>query len=121
MNKIGFYALVILIGVLVFSGTAFAGTLPGSDASDKLEAAGTLLRLVDTAMFNWCAKILAGVLVLSAGWALKEQRPAIAVTLILGALLVATTPTWVKNLFDIGGSQSIFSSLSEPPSNRRIV
>lgn len=53
--------LVVLVGILL-SDSAFAASikLPGTDSSDKLEAAGTLLRMVDTALFKWGARIFAG-------------------------------------------------------------
>jgi hypothetical protein len=35
--------------------------LPGTDASDKLEAAGTLLRLIDTGLFKWGARIFGSI------------------------------------------------------------
>ena len=50
-------------------------SLPGSDASDKLEAAGTLLRLLDTALFKWGARIFAGICIMSAAWSLKRLFP----------------------------------------------
>jgi hypothetical protein len=71
--------------------------LPGSDASDKLEAAGTLLRLLDTALFKWGARIFAGICIMSAAWSLKEQRFGVAIICIVGALIFGTAPTWVKN------------------------
>ena len=61
------------------------GQLPGTDASDKLEAAGTLLRILDTAMFKWGARIFAGICVMSGAWSLKEQRFGIAIICIVGA------------------------------------
>jgi len=91
---------------------AFAGTrIPGSDASDKLEAAGTLLRIVDSVLFSWGARIFAGLCVMSAGWNLKEQRFGIAVLCIVAAIVLGTAPTWVKNIFDIGGGGGIFSQM----------
>lgn len=99
-------------GVLWLAGpTCFAqGTLPGSDASDKLEAAGTLLRILDTALFKWGARIFAGVCVMSAAWSLKEQRFGIAIICIVGALIFGTAPTWVANIFSVGSSSSIFDN-----------
>jgi hypothetical protein len=89
----------------------FAQTsLPGSDASDKLEAAGTLLRLLDTALFKWGARIFAGICIMSAAWSLKEQRFGIAIICIVGALIFGTAPTWVQNIFSIGASDSIFGN-----------
>lgn len=82
--------------------------LPGTDPSDKLDTAGALLKLVDTAIFTWGARILAGLCVLSAGWSLKEQRFGISVLCILAAVVIGTAPLWVKNIFSIG-SGGIFS------------
>jgi len=86
------------------------GSLPGADASDKLEAAGTLLRLIDTALFKWGARIFAGICVMSAAWSLKEQRFGIAIVCIVGALIFGTAPKWVKNIFAVGSGDSIFSN-----------
>jgi len=83
--------------------------IPGADQSDKLEAAGTLLRLVDTGLFKWGARIFAGICIFSSAWSLKEQRFGTAVICIIGAILFGTAPTWVKNIFDIGGGGGIFS------------
>ena len=85
------------------------GTLPGSDASDKLEAAGTLLRILDTALFKWGARIFAGICVMSSAWSLKEQRFGIAIISIVGALIFGTAPTWVRNIFSISSGDSIFT------------
>lgn len=85
-------------------------SLPGSDASDKLEAAGTLLRLLDTALFKWGARLFAGICIMSAAWSLKEQRFGIAIICIVGALIFGTAPTWVKNIFSIGAGDSIFGN-----------
>ncbi|HEX7676333.1 MAG TPA: hypothetical protein VF412_19315 [Bdellovibrio sp.] len=94
---------------------AHAGVkIPGSDASDKLEAAGTVLRIVDSMLFSWGARIFAGLAVMSAGWNLKEQRFGIAVLCVVAAIILGTAPMWVKNIFDIGGGGSVFSLLSVP-------
>ena len=94
-----------------------AGTLPGEDASSKLEAAGTLLRLIDTGLFQWGARIFAGICVMSAGWALKEQRYGISVICVVGAIVFGTVPKWVKNIFEVGGNQGVFSSIQVPQGN----
>ena len=78
-------------------------------ALDKLEAAGTLLRIIDSVLFSWGARIFAGLCVMSAGWNLKEQRMGIAILCIVAAIVLGTAPTWVKNIFDIGGGGGIFS------------
>lgn len=108
-----FFFIVIAILLIVFShANALAGTkIPGADASDKLEAAGTLLRIVDSVLFSWGARIFAGLCVMSAGWNLKEQRFGIAVLCIVAALVLGTAPTWVKNIFDIGGGGGVFSQI----------
>jgi hypothetical protein len=111
-------ALVTLLFVsfflyLAFGEMAFAAPskLPGEDASDKLQAAGTLLRIIDTGLFQWGARIFAGICIMSAGWALKEQRFGIAIISVIGAIIFGTAPTWVKNIFDIGGGGGVFSSV----------
>jgi hypothetical protein len=112
-----FFFLVIVALVLWFlSGKAYGATtsIPGSDASDKLEAAGTLLRVVDSVLFSWGARIFAGICVMSAGWNLKEQRFGIAILCIVAAIVLGTAPMWVRNIFDIGGGGGIFSLLFIP-------
>ncbi len=105
-----FFILITLLLIFLSHTNAFAGTkIPGADASDKLEAAGTLLRIVDSVLFSWGARIFAGLCVMSAGWNLKEQRFGIAVLCIVAALVLGTAPTWVKNIFDIGGGGGVFS------------
>lgn len=103
----------LAVALLSFAPLAHAGTsLPGTDASDKLEAAGTLLRMIDTGLFRWGARIFAGICIMSSAWALKEQRFGIAIICVIGAIIFGTAPTWVKNIFDIGGNQSIFSKIN---------
>jgi hypothetical protein len=108
--------MAIIIGLIAgifwtLGADCFAqASLPGSDASDKLEAAGTLLRLLDTALFKWGARIFAGICIMSAAWSLKEQRFGIAIICIVGALIFGTAPTWVKNIFSIGAGDSIFGN-----------
>lgn len=86
--------------------------LPGEDASDKLEAAGTLLKILDTGLFKWGARIFAGICIMSSAWALKEQRFGIAIICVVGAIIFGTAPTWVKNIFEIGGNESLFSEMN---------
>ena len=108
-------SLIVLTGsfllteILPLIGQAFAApSLPGSDESDKLQAAGTLLKLVDTALFLWGSRIFAGLAILSAGWSLKEQRFAVAAICCLAAIVIGTAPMWVQNIFEIGGG-TLFS------------
>ena len=108
---IGFAFLVVW---LFLGGTAFAdGSLPsgGGDAVGKLKAAGSLLSIIDTALFKWGARIFAGLCIMSAGWALKEQRFGVAIVCVIGAILVGTAPSWVKNIFEISGGDSVFGSI----------
>lgn len=101
--------LGILAWLCLFGPEVFAQTrLPGADASDKLEAAGTLLRLIDTGLFSWGSRIFAGICIMSAAWALKEQRFGIAIICVVGAVIFGTATTWVKNVFSISGSDSVF-------------
>lgn len=85
--------------------------LPGSDQSDKLQAAGTLLRIIDSALFSWGARIFAGLLILNAGVSLKNQAFGLAFISVIGAIIVGTAPMWVKNIFDMGGG-TLFSMIS---------
>ncbi|MBX2996118.1 MAG: hypothetical protein KF681_14930 [Bdellovibrionaceae bacterium] len=104
------FIIVTLLVAFVVNAPAFGATrIPGADASDKLEAAGTLLRIVDSVLFSWGARIFAGLCVMSAGWNLKEQRFGIAVLCVVAAIVLGTAPTWVKNIFDIGGGGGVFS------------
>ena len=107
--------LYLLVSVLLiwfaFSQAEAATRIPGSDVSDKLEAAGTLLRIVDSVLFSWGARIFAGLCIMSAGWNLKEQRFGIAVLCIVAAIVLGTAPMWVKNIFDIGGGGGVFSQI----------
>lgn len=104
------FILITALLVWLAHAQAFGATrIPGQDASDKLEAAGTLLRIVDSVLFSWGARIFAGLCVMSAGWNLKEQRFGIAILCIVAAIVLGTAPTWVKNIFDIGGGGGIFS------------
>ena len=113
---ISVFALV-LAGMLLSMPQALAGGthLPGDDVSDKLEAAGTLLKLIDTGIFKWGARVFAGLLVMSGGWALKEQRFGIAAICVAGAVVIGTTPKWVKNIFDVGDNQSLFTQAIVQP------
>lgn len=108
---VGLILVLFLLFIMIFLGTesyAQGARLPGEDASAKLEAAGTLLRLIDTALFKWGARILAGLSLMSGAWALKEQRFGVAVICMIGAMLFGTAPAWVKNLFSISSSDSVF-------------
>lgn len=102
--------MTIVVCLMTFCSPAFANIprLPGVDAMDKLTAAGTLLRLVDSVLFKFGARLMAGLCVLGAGWNLKEQRFGIAVVCIVAAIIIGTAPLWVKNIFDMGGG-TLFS------------
>jgi hypothetical protein len=105
---------IIFVFGLLHTGIALAaGTIPGSDDISKLTAAGTLLHIVDSFLFKFGARILAGMAILGAGWNLKEQRFAMAIVCILGAIIMGTVPMWIKNIFDMsdGGGGSIFHSM----------
>ena len=101
--------MYLALGEVAFADSA---KLPGTDASNQLEAAGTLLRIIDTGLFKWGARIFAGICIMSAAWSLKEQRFGIAIICVIGAIIFGTAPTWVKNIFEIGGGGGVFSSLS---------
>ncbi|PIP90400.1 MAG: hypothetical protein COW79_07695 [Bdellovibrionales bacterium CG22_combo_CG10-13_8_21_14_all_38_13] len=104
--------LLFFIAVCFLSSDAFAAMprLPGTDQSDKLQAAGSLLRIIDVALFSWGARIFAGLLILNAGICLKNQAFGLAIISIIGAILIGTGPIWVKNIFDMGGG-TLFSMI----------
>lgn len=104
-----FWFLILLL-LLTMISVAYAGPrIPGVDAADQLEAAGTVLRIVDTALFKWGARLFAGISILSAGYNLKEQRFGVAIICIIAAIILGTTPVWVENIFSIGGGDGIFN------------
>lgn len=102
-------AIVLLLVVNLNPALADSVRLPGQDVSSQMESAGTLLRFIDTGIFQWTARILAGLCIFGAGWSLKEMRFGPAVIAVVAAILFGTAPTWVKNIFSIGGSNSVFS------------
>lgn len=111
--KIILYIFMGIVLWLIFSsGDLWSAIprLPGSDQTDKLEAAGTLLRIVDSFLFTWGARVFAGICVLTAGWSLKEQNFGVAAICIIAAIVIGTAPIWVKNIFEMGGG-SLFSGI----------
>lgn len=107
-QELTFFILLIML-TLFFTASAWGQVrIPGSDESAKLKAAGTLLMLMDTALFVWLARIFAGLCVLSAGWLIKEQKFGPAVVCVVGALVIGTSPMWVQNIFEIGGGGGVF-------------
>lgn len=111
--------LLVLVTVsslvlLLFSVEVFAAKLPGQNQHDKLHAAGTVLRFIDIGVFVWGARIFAGLAIMSAGWALKEQKFGVAVISVIAALIIGTAPKWVSNIFEIGGGKGLFSQVSPP-------
>jgi hypothetical protein len=75
----------------------------GGDSIEKLGALKDLLGIIDSGLFHWVARLMAGLCILSAGWALKEQKFSVAVVCLLGAMLFGTAVKWVKNVFSMGG------------------
>ena len=120
------FLLLGLLGLFIYT-FAFCpialsqARIPGVDASEKLEAAGTVLRLLDTALFKWGARIFAGICVMSSAWSLKEQRFGIAIICIVGAIIFGTATHWVKNIFEISGSDSVFGQLTKPDDSLEVV
>ena len=110
LNRQEAFFLVVMLGVLLlFSVHGFAQVrIPGTDETTKLKAAGTLLMLIDTALFVWLSRIFAGLCILSAGWLIKEQKFGPAVVCVIGALVIGTSPMWVQNIFEIGGGGGVF-------------
>ncbi len=109
------FLLLVAIYSVLLPHLSFAVGLPGDDASDNLKAAGTLLKLLDTGIFKWGAKIFAGLCIMSSAWALKEQRFGIAIICVIGAIIFGTAPKWVSDIFSIGGNTGIFSQVERLP------
>lgn len=103
--------IYVACGLALFIGTTFAlgENLPGSSQMSKLTAAGDLMKTVDSLIFTIGARLLAGLCVLAGGWNLKEQRFAMAIICLFAAIVIATVPMWVKNLFAISQG-SIFNT-----------
>ncbi|MBT4790552.1 MAG: hypothetical protein HON90_03195 [Halobacteriovoraceae bacterium] len=104
-----FWWWFIFISMALVSFAHAGPRIPGADASDKLEAAGTVLRIIDTGLFKWGARLFAGISILSAGHNLKEQRFGVAIICIIAAIIFGTAPIWVENIFSIGGGNGIFN------------
>ena len=88
-------------------------SLPGEDLSVNLKAAGILLKLLDTGIFKWGARLFAGLCIMSSAWALKEQRFGIAIICVVGAILFGTAPKWVSDIFSMGGNTGLFAPSSQ--------
>ena len=119
-----FYFVLAALSAFVLFHTVPAladARLPGEDISAKMESAGTLLRFVDTGIFKWTARVLAGLCIFGAGWSLKEMRFGPAVISMIAAILFGTAPTWVKNIFSIGGADSVFSLQDRENGNAKLV
>lgn len=106
---------LLLLVLLAQSHPVFAGTtnLPGDDASSQMESAGTLLKFIDTGVFKWGARLFAGLCIFGSAWNLKEGRYGSAFISVLAAVLFGTAPSWVKNIFAVGGSDSVFTQRFE--------
>ncbi|MCK5074698.1 MAG: hypothetical protein KAQ98_14805 [Bacteriovoracaceae bacterium] len=107
---------VLIIGLTLFATDVLAGVprLPGSDQIDKLQAAGSLLRIIDSFLFKFGARIMAGLAVLAGGWSVKEMAFGRAVLCIIAAIVIGTAPMWVKNIFEMGGG-TLFSMIEAIP------
>ncbi|MGE4234134.1 MAG: hypothetical protein AB7F43_12470 [Bacteriovoracia bacterium] len=109
-----FFGLAALVVLFIWGmPDALAGvSLPGEDKSSDMKAAGTLLKILDTGIFQWGARLFAGLCILSAGWALKEQMFATAAVCIVGAITFGTAPHWVQNIFSVSGASGLFGSIN---------
>ena len=103
---------LICLSTLFISAISLANNLPGQGSIADFTAAQTLLHIVDSVLFNYGAKLAAGLCILAAGWNLKEQRFNMAVICVIAAIIIGTTPMWIKNIFEMqsSGGGSIFNS-----------
>ena len=107
-EKMILFTIILILFTFMIVEVQSQVKIPGVDQSAKLEAAGTLLKVVDTALFVWLARIFSGLCILSSGWLIKEQKFGPAVVCIIGALIIGTSPMWVINIFNIGGGGGVF-------------
>lgn len=75
----------------------------GTDHTSKFTAAGDLLLTIDGLVFKVGARLLAGVCILAGGWNIKEQRFATAIICVIAAIVIATVPMWIHNIFAFAG------------------
>ena len=99
MNK---FTSTLCLTMLAMSPAALMAQ-SGSDPLDNLKVATEFMRIIDSGLFHWVGRLMAGICILSAGWALKEQKFSVAVVCLLGAMLFGTAVKWVKNVFSMGG------------------
>ncbi|MFK7827052.1 MAG: hypothetical protein AB8G05_23115 [Oligoflexales bacterium] len=104
--------ILIVLAILFISAIALANNLPGQGSIADFTAAQTLLHIVDSVLFNYGAKLAAGLCILAAGWNLKEQRFNMAIICVIAAIVIGTTPMWIKNIFEMSasGGGSIFNT-----------
>ncbi len=104
--------LACIIFVSISSPVYAQYRLPGDDITNSLSAMGTVMKLADTLVFKIFSRFLAGLAILAAAWNLKEQRIGICVMCTFAAVALGLTPTFVKNIFDVGGG-TIFSMIQQ--------
>ena len=102
--------IAVLLGSSALADTV--GRLPGDDVSDKMAASGTMLKLIDTWVFIWGSKIIAGFFFLGSLWSFKEQRIGHGVICLSCAAACAFTPALVRNLFESAGGRGVLSQSS---------
>ncbi|CAM6053766.1 unnamed protein product [Sphagnum tenellum] len=88
--------------------------LPGSDPSENMEAAGTVIRFFNTALFVWIGRLLAGICVIGAAWNIKEMRILPAALCVVAAAIIGTAPAWVKGAFSMMDTGDIFDRTEAP-------
>ena len=98
----------VAAGLMLIPAIALANSIPDGSI-ESITAASTLINMVDSLFFKFGARIMAGLAILAAGWNLKEQRFAMAIVCIFGAIILGTAPMWVANIMamDSGGGSSV--------------
>lgn len=99
--------LVCCSGFLLLAGSdALAQiTMPGTDKSQELKAASTLMQTLDSVLFKWVARLLAGVFVIIAFYMLKEQRMGVAVITLIAAIAMGSASSWIGDFFRMSDKQ----------------
>lgn len=105
------FSLVVFVSIPSFAVKIM--TVP-PNSIQKFTAVNSLLGIIDSALFTVGARVLAAICILGAGWNLKEQRFAMAGICIFAAIMIATTPMWVNNIFAMKGTGG---SIFGPPTS----
>lgn len=99
------YSLVVL------TANASGVDLPSApDGTSSMTAAATILRLADTALFQWISRFLSAIAIWGVAISIKDMRYGAAFLALLAAFLFAAAPSLVTNIFTVSGGSTLFSN-----------